>query len=396
MPFNTIEEIIEDIRSGRTVIIVDDENRENEGDLVMAAEKVTPEAVNFLCLHGRGLICAPMAGEILDRLDIHPMVRNSGDPFKTAFTVSVDAKDGVTTGISAADRARTIRVLADDASRSEDLVQPGHVFPLIAKAGGVLTRAGHTEAAVDLARLAGLKPAGVICEIMNEDGTMARLPQLLDFARRHGLKICTIVQLIEYRRRNEKLVRHLCEARLPTVYGEFRVMVYESMIDGREHLALRFGERLEDPVLVRVHSECFTGDVLRSIRCDCGFQLDLAMQKIAENGSGVLLYLRQEGRGIGLANKIKAYHLQDHGADTVEANEMLGFIPDLREYGTGAQILKDLGARKIRVLTNNPVKLVGLEGYSLEIVERLPLITGICDDNRKYLETKKLKMGHLL
>ena len=395
MPFNTIEEIIEDIKLGKTVIIVDDENRENEGDLVLAAEKATPEAINFFAKYGRGLICVPMERKRLEALDIHPMVKKNSDYYGTAFTVSVDARQGTTTGISAFDRATTIQRLVDDLATKEDFNQPGHIFPLIAKDGGVLVRAGHTEASVDLAKLAGLKPAGVLCEILNEDGTMARLPELLNFAKAHGLKICTIVQIIEYRRKNEKLVKPVIDVKFPTVYGEFTLIMYESMMDGFQHFALKYGKVGDGPVTVRVHSECFTGDVLKSARCDCGSQLDEAMKKIVETGCGVLLYLRQEGRGIGLLNKLKAYKLQDQGADTVEANEMLGFVSDLREYGTGAQILKDLGITKIRLLTNNPVKLIGLEGYSLEIVERIPLITGHCEHNKKYIMTKKEKMGHL-
>jgi len=371
MSFNTTEEIIEDIKQGKMVIIVDDENRENEGDLVLAAEKATPEQINFLCTYGRGLICTPMEKTRLDFLNIHPMVTDNQDSFNTAFTVSVDAKKGITTGISAHDRAKTIQTLIDDKSKPEDLAQPGHVFPLIAREGGVLTRAGHTEAAVDSAKLAGLKPAGVICEIMNSDGTMARLPELLKFAETHSLKICTIVQLIEFRRKNEKLVEHLINVKLPTTYGEFLMHIYESKIDGKQHIALTYGNIDKEPTLVRMHSECFTGDVLHSVRCDCGFQLEYAMKKI------------------------KAYKLQDQGVDTVEANEMLGFEADLREYGTGAQILKDLGLNKIKLMTNNPVKLIGLEGYNLEIVERVPIVTGHCEHNRKYLHTKKTKMGHI-
>ncbi len=395
MSFNTTEEIIEDIKQGKMVIIVDDENRENEGDLVLAAEKATPEQINFLCTHGRGLICAPMEKSRLDFLNIHPMVTNNQDSFNTAFTVSVDAKNGTTTGISTHDRAKTIQTLIDDKSEPKDLSQPGHIFPLTAREGGVLTRAGHTEAAVDAARLAGLKPAGVICEIMNTNGTMARLPELMKFAKTHSLKICTIVQLIEFRRKNEKLVEHLINVKLPTTYGEFLMHIYESKIDGEQHIALTYGNIDNGPTLVRMHSECFTGDVLHSVRCDCGFQLEYAMKKIKEAGSGVIVYLKQEGRGIGLFNKIRAYKLQDQGVDTVEANEMLGFKADLREYGTGAQILKDLGINKIKLMTNNPVKLIGLEGYNLEIVERIPIITGHCEHNKKYLHTKKTKMGHI-
>ncbi|MBN2143341.1 MAG: bifunctional 3,4-dihydroxy-2-butanone-4-phosphate synthase/GTP cyclohydrolase II [Candidatus Aureabacteria bacterium] len=397
MPFNKIEEIIEDIRCGQIVIMVDDENRENEGDLICAAEKTTPKTVNFLTKFGRGLICVPMTEKRLKELEIQPMVSRNQDHFGTAFTVSVDARFGTTTGISAFDRAKTIQTLANPSSTSHDFVQPGHIFPLMAKEGGVLVRAGHTEATVDLMGLAGLTPAGVICEILNENGSMARLPQLLPFAKKHHLKIGTIVQLIEYRRKTENLVKRLIEVNLPTLYGEFKMSLYESKIDGDKHVALVYGSITENkPVLVRVHSECFTGDVLKSLRCDCGFQLEDAMKQITSVGSGVILYLRQEGRGIGFLNKIRAYQLQDQGADTVEANEMLGFSPDLREYGTGAQILKDLGVKKIRLLTNNPIKLIGLKGYNMEIVERVPLLSGHCEHNRKYLLTKKTKMGHLL
>ncbi len=396
MPFNSIEEIIKDIGAGKIVIMVDDENRENEGDLICAAESITPEHVNFLSKYGRGLICVPMTRSRLNHLDIHPMVTQSKDHFGTAFTVTVDARHGITTGISAQDRAKTIQTLLNDAATKTDFVQPGHIFPLIAKEGGVLVRAGHTEAAVDLAHLAGRAPAGVICEIMNEDGTMARLPQLLKFAKKHKLKICTIVQLIEYRRRTENLVKHLLDVNMPTHFGMFRMHLYESKITGEQHIALCHGKITEKPLLVRVHSECFTGDVLKSLRCDCGFQLEDAMKKIVKSGTGVILYLRQEGRGIGLLNKIKAYRLQDdEGADTVEANHRLGLPADLREYGTGAQILKELGVRKMRLMTNNPVKLVGLEGYNLEVIERVPLIVGHCEQNQKYLQTKKKKMGHL-
>lgn len=397
MTFSSVKEVLRDFQEGKTVIIVDSEDRENEGDLVLAADKVTPEAINFMCTFGRGLICAPMEEERLNDLGIGLMVEKNNDMFGTAFTVSVDAKNGVTTGISAFDRAKTIKDLTNEKLSSKDFNTPGHIFPLVAKKGGVLKRAGHTEAAVDLARLAGLKPAGVICEIMNEDGSMARLPELEKFAAKHDLKMCSIVQLIEYRRKNEKIVQFMEETIIPTKYGDFRLCIYESLVDGIQHIALQYGEiKPDQSYLVRVHSECFTGDVLQSLRCDCGAQLDEAMRRISEEGAGVVLYLRQEGRGIGLLNKVRAYNLQDNGADTVEANEILGFEPDLREYGTGAQILEDLGLTKIRLMTNNPVKLVGLEGYSLEVIERVPIITGHCDYNRRYLMTKKTKMGHLI
>ncbi len=394
--FGSIEDIIQEIKTAQPVIVVDDAARENEGDLVIAAQHATPEVINFMIKEARGLVCAPLTRERITQLGLEPMHhKESGDRFKTAWRVSVDAARGTTTGISAFDRARTIKVLIDSKSKSDDLTKPGHLFPLEAKDGGVLVRAGHTEAAVDLARLSGLYPAGVICEIIKEDGSMARLPDLLEFARKHNLKICTIAALIEYRRRKEKLVKEVARANLPTAYGLFTLYLYESRVDSRQHIALVKGEITAHPVFVRVHSECLTGDVLMSRRCDCGSQLNESLRIIGENG-GVLLYMRQEGRGIGLKNKIEAYGLQDKGADTVEANLMLGFPPDLRDYGIGAQILTDLGVKKIRLLTNNPKKIIGLEGYGLEIVERLPLRAFLCEDNRYYLETKRKKMNHLL
>jgi len=399
MPFADIKDAIEDIRFGRMVVVVDDEDRENEGDLTIAAEKVTPEVVNFMARYGRGLICLPMTAERLDELRIPLMVqdeRNSAR-FGTAFCVPVEAKQGTTTGISAADRARTVLAAIDPRTRPEDLARPGHMFPLRAMPGGVLQRAGQTEAAVDLARLAGLYPAGVICEIMNEDGSMARVPQLEVFCKEHNLRLITVKDLIRYRMSHERLVRKMTDANMPTRYGAFKIHAYESLIDGRHDVALVMGEiKPDDKVLVRVHSQCLTGDIFGSSRCDCGLQLDKAMEMIAAEGQGVLLYLRQEGRGIGLLHKIMAYQLQDQGKDTVEANEALGFKADQRDYGVGAQILAELGLHQIRLMTNNPRKFVGLEGYGLQIVERVPLEVPASEEARRYLKTKKEKLGHLL
>lgn len=398
MPLITIEEAINHIREGRMVILVDDEDRENEGDLTMAAEKVTPADINFMAKYGRGLICLTMTGEKIDSLDLPLMVNNNTSRFQTGFTVSIEARCGVTTGISAADRATTILAAVADDAKPSDLVRPGHIFPLRAKEGGVTVRAGQTEGSVDLARLTGLKPAGVICEIMDEDGTMARMPMLEKFSKKHEIAICTIADLIEYRMRTESFVHRVAETVIPTAYaGEFKSIVYVSDVDDLLNIAMVKGDiDSEKPVLVRVHSECLTGDIFGSLRCDCGNQLYRAMEMMQNEGSGVLLYIRQEGRGIGLVNKMKAYELQDKGLDTVEANKRLGFEPDLRNYGIGAQILADLGVKKMRLLTNNPKKIVGLEGYGLSVVEQVPIEIEPNEYNRCYLKCKELKMGHLL
>ncbi len=396
MKFDSIENIIGDIQKGRMVIVVDDPSRENEGDLIFSAGHVTPEKINFMAKFGRGLICVPMADDAADRLGLSLMINAAQDPYKTAWAVSVDAAKDITTGISAHDRAHTIKLLSDPGSTADDFVKPGHLFPLRSKEGGVLVRAGHTEASVDLMRLAGEEPVGVICEIMNEDGTMSRVPDLIKFASKHNLKICTIEDLIKYRSEKENLIEKVAETNLPTSFGEFRLYAYRSMVDDFQHLALVKGNVSEGEALVRVHSQCLTGDVFHSLRCDCGDQLHKAMRMISKEGKGVILYLSQEGRGIGIFNKLKAYELQDEGCDTVEANEKLGFKADLRDYGIGAQILVSLGLKKIRLLTNNPRKIVGLTGFGLEIIEQVPLEITPCEQNKAYLSTKKYRLGHQL
>jgi 3,4-dihydroxy 2-butanone 4-phosphate synthase / GTP cyclohydrolase II len=396
-PFATIEEALEDVRQGKFVVVVDAADRENEGDLTIAAQFATPEAVNFMATHARGLICLCLTEERCDELDLRQMTDHNETPFGTAFTISIEAREGVSTGISAHDRARTIQVAIDPSKSPDDLVQPGHVFPLRARAGGVLQRAGQTEAAVDLARLAGLNPAGVVCEVMREDGTMARVPDLVEYCARHDLKMITVEDLIEYRRRTEKLVERVTSVRLPTVYGDFTAVAFRESLTGKHHVALVKGEVAgEENVLVRVHSECLTGDVFHSLRCDCGEQLEQALARIGSEERGVLLYMAQEGRGIGLLNKLKAYELQENGMDTVEANLELGFPPDMREYGIGNQILADLGLSTIRILTNNPKKITGIEGFGLTVVEQVPIEISPNDENRHYLETKRTKLGHRL
>jgi 3,4-dihydroxy 2-butanone 4-phosphate synthase/GTP cyclohydrolase II len=397
MTLATCEELLEELRAGRMIILADDEDRENEGDLVMAAEWVTPEAINFMATHGRGLICLALTPEQTDRLQLPLMVSNTNNKFKTNFTVSIEAAEGVTTGISAFDRAHTVRTAIAENAKPADLHTPGHVFPLLGRTGGLLVRAGHTEASIDLARMAGLNPSGVICEIMNEDGTMARMPQLKEFAKKHNLKIGCIADVIRHRLKHDSLVRREVEVRMPTEFGEFRMVGFSNVVDQAEHVALVMGNPdPERPCLVRVHSECLTGDVFTSRRCDCGNQLHAAMRQVAEAGEGVILYLRQEGRGIGLLNKLRAYQLQDAGHDTVEANEKLGFQADLRDYGIGAQILHDLGLRKLKLLTNNPKKIIGLDGYGLEVTERVQLQVEPHEDNITYLTTKRDKLGHML
>ena len=398
MPLCSLEEALDELKAGKLLIVVDDEDRENEGDLVMPAETVTPEAINFIVKYARGLLCMPVIGERLDELQMPLMIsQNAGRKDQTAFTISVDYKIGTTTGISAHDRAATVRAMIDPAVNPGDFTRPGHLFPLRYHPGGVLARSGHTEAIVDLCNLAEMYPAGIVCEMMNEDGSMSRLPQLEEFAEEHGLKILSIAQIVAHRRHSERLIERVAETRLPTRYGEFKAIGYRSYFDQGEHIALTTGEwKPDDPVLVRIHSECLTGDVFGSLRCDCGEQVELALKTLSEEGAGVLLYMRQEGRGIGLHNKIKAYSLQDSGLDTIEANKTLGFDADMRHYEAGAQILLDLGISKLRLLTNNPGKVVGLSGFGLEIQDRIPLEASVNDENRSYLTTKKLRMGHLL
>ena len=406
MRFNTIQEVVEDLKQGKMIILVDDANRENEGDITIAAEKVTPEAINFMLTHARGILCLSINAERAEALDLYPMVSHNTSNFQTPFTVSIDARDGITTGVSSKDRAATILTAIDDKTKPEDLVRPGHIFPLKAQRGGVLVRTGHTEGAVDLARIAGLKPAAVICEIMTEDGNMAKLPELRKFAEKHHLKVCTIADIIKYRHEQERLIEKRVTVKLPTTYGNFTLHLYRSFVDEYLHLALCLGIGSEsgnapsplhnEPVLVRVHDECLTGDIFGSLRCDCGEQLHSALRVIQKEGKGVLLYMRQEGRGIGLENKLHAYLLQEKGLDTVEANEKLGFPADKRDYGIGAQILRDLGITKMRLLTNNPKKFAALNGYGLEIVERVPIITEPKEENKQYLQTKKEKLGHLI
>jgi 3,4-dihydroxy 2-butanone 4-phosphate synthase/GTP cyclohydrolase II len=396
-PFSRIEDALEDVRDGKLVIVVDAPDRENEGDLCMAAEHVTPEAINFMATHGRGLICLTLTPERCDELGLRMMVAHNETPYQTAFTVSIEAREGIATGISTADRAHTIKVAVDPAKGARDLIQPGHIFPLRARSGGVLERTGQTEASVDLARLAGCQPAGVICEVMNPDGSMARVPDLAKFSEEHGIKIVTVSDLIEFRRRSEQLVERVAEVHLPTEYGDFTAIGYKSLLDDKHHLALVYGEVAgKDDVLVRVHSECLTGDVFGSLRCDCGAQLHRALRQVVNNGSGVVLYLAQEGRGIGLLNKLRAYELQEQGRDTVDANTELGFKPDLREYGIGAQILADLGLTTIQILTNNPRKIIGLEGYGLTVTKQVPIEVEVNEHNLPYMTAKRDRLGHIL